>query len=481
MNLKATLRVIIAIQLLCQNLLLADSHDYHAQVNGTMNSSASLLNAWLREQTPAATNWDIGGQLRVRYEDKENAGFVPNRDFIAHGQDNSNDFLELRTKLHLGWTPASWVNFFVEGRDSRVWFDKRVPTPFEDNFDLHQAFAVLGNAREFPLTLKVGRQEMLYGDERFIGIADSSNSGRVFDAAKLRFENDFCWVDAFAGRVIIPHDKSFNVPNDYDWFSGIYASSKKIIPRQETQLYFLARNVGVKSPNAIENGFGGPTSRDVYTVGARVKSLPGAFNGWDYGAEIAGQFGSINSGGQRFAHEAIAADALLGYTWTNAAGSPRLGVGYSYSSGDSNPNDNKIETFDLLFGPAHRLYGMMDLFGLRNSHNPSASLTIKPAKGLSMKLEYLAFWLADTHDFAYPETGSGRSGNGYGLNPQHDSFLGSELDLLATWQPAKWMEMQFGYGHFFVGDYIRQSVNSFPANGGAVDADWIYLQGKLFF
>ena len=58
---------------------------------------------------------------------------------------------------------------------------------------------------------------------------------------------------------------------------------------------------------------------------------------------------------------------------------------------------------------------------------------------------------------------------------------GSELDFVATYQPAKWSEFQFGYGHFFVGDYIKQSVASAPANRGAVDADWVYVQAKLNF
>jgi hypothetical protein len=38
-----------------------------------------------------------------------------------------------------------------------------------------------------------------------------------------------------------------------------------------------------------------------------------------------------------------------------------------------------------------------------------------------------------------------------------------------------------GYGHFFGGEYIKQSVESVPANGGAVDANWFYVQAKFTF
>ena len=47
--------------------------------------------------------------------------------------------------------------------------------------DVHQAYVRVGGAREFPLSLKLGRQEMSYGDERLIGAFDWNNIGRVFD------------------------------------------------------------------------------------------------------------------------------------------------------------------------------------------------------------------------------------------------------------------------------------------------------------
>ncbi len=448
----------------------------------TTPASQGLINDWLREQSAEFKKWDLGGQVRVRYEARENAGFVANRDFTRN-LDNSNDYVLFREKIHLGYTPASWLNLYVEGRDASSHSDKRNPSPDEDAFDLHQASVSLGDPKMFPLLLKVGRQELLYGDERFVGIGDWSNTGRSFDAAKLRFENSFFWVDAFSGRVVVPYDEHFNQSNDYDWFSGVYASSRQLLPWQETQLYFLARNVGAQAPNAAAPGVPGtPTSaRDVYTVGARFKSLPGKIGGWDYSTEIAGQFGSVVQTGIRRDLEALAADATLGYTWAKAFGSPRLGVGYTYASGDDSPNDGKTQTFEPLFGTNHKFYGLMDLWGLRNIQSGRVTASLKPVKPLTLTAEYHLLWLADTADFFYPESGSGRSGNGYGRNAQFDSFVGSEFNLLATYTPVSYVDLQLGYGHFFVGDYIRQSVNSAPANGGAQDADWFYAQIRFNF
>src|SRR5438128_18957 len=195
---------------------------------------AGLLNAWLREESPAFSAWDFGGQFRARAEIKENGGLsggsFPNRDFRKSGAANDDSFLLLREKLHVGYTPWSWFSLFAEGRDSSSTWDIRHPSPEGDFIDLHQAFVRLGDPAQFPLTAQVGRQELLYGDERLVGNADWANIPRSFDAAKLRFENPSVWVDGFVGRVVLPVNHQFNLPNDYDWFSGIYASTSTWIP-----------------------------------------------------------------------------------------------------------------------------------------------------------------------------------------------------------------------------------------------------------
>ena len=199
-------------------------------------ASSGIVNEWLREQSPVFKPWDFGGQFRARYDVKENGGSsggsAPNFDFRRTGVDNDNSFLLLREKVHIGYTPCSWFNIFAEGRDSSSTWDDRHPSPETDQFDLHQAFIRLGDASQFPLTAKIGRQELIYGDERVVGNAEWANVTRSFDAAKLRFENSSLWVDGFVGRVVLPVDDHFNEPNDYDWFSGIYASTASWVPKQ---------------------------------------------------------------------------------------------------------------------------------------------------------------------------------------------------------------------------------------------------------
>jgi hypothetical protein len=55
------------------------------------------------------------------------------------------------------------------------------------------------------------------------------------------------------------------------------------------------------------------------------------------------------------------------------------------------------------------------------------------------------------------------------------------VDIVATYTPTPWANLQAGYGHFFAGDYIRDTAALVPANGGAVGAHWFYLQATLRF
>jgi hypothetical protein len=442
-------------------------------------SSPGLLNEYLRTQSPALNDWDIGGQVRGRFEAK--SGFavsgVPGAvDFSDRTPDNS--YWLSRERFHVGWKPVSWLNLFGEARDSHTWEDRRTPEPEEDVLDLHQAYIGLGDPKAFPLTLKVGRQELSYGDERLVGAFDWNNIGRVFDAAKLRFEKDQLWVDAFVGRVVIPRDDTFNTVNDYDWFSGVYASCRGVVPASEAQLYFLSRNVGAESGAAFSAS--PPTlvapagPRDIYTLGLRLKSLPGQLHGWDYGLEVAGQLGNFFDPtlGERLDQEAFAAHVSGGYTFEQTAWKPRLGLEYNYSTGDSAPTDDRHQTFDNLFPTNHKFYGYMDFFSWQNIHNVRLAGSLKPCKGLTITLDAHAFWLADTSDYFYSVSGAPRRTGGYGLRLGGDSFVGTELDIVATYQLARYGSAQAGYGHFFRDDYVKESLSAV----GSQDADWFYAQ-----
>lgn len=461
-----------------------------------------FINEELRKDDPYMNKWDFGGNLRLRYEFKEGfaiPGAAGSVDFRGKGADTENDYMMERLRVHAGYTDK-WWSAYVEGRSSLVQGDERFASvapvphngngPEQDALDLQQAYVTLGNHKEFPLSLKVGRQELIYGDERLIGLSAWNNITRVFDAAKLRWQTEWFGADIFASRVVIPEDGHFNVSNDYDWFSGIYATSTKV-PKNTLDAYFLSRNASSKAATAQPSPqFPQPSARDIYTVGLRLKSLPKEFGNWDYTAEAAGQFGHFNDtrAGLAAAPRSQEQQAFMvvlngGYTFSDTWATPRLALEYAHGSGDSNPGDNKHETFENLFPTNHKFYGYMDMVSLQNIHDVRPMLTLKPLPRMTTALEGHLFWLADTHDSFYNVGGVARGGRApsavtYGVNPSYNNFVGSELDFINGFALTRYAQLEVGYGHFFAGSYIASSL---AAAGGAKDADWAYVQLTLSF
>jgi len=466
-----------------------------------------FLNEYLRKNDPYMNQWDFGGSLRTRLEIKDGFGIpgqVNSVDF-RDNVDTSNHYLLERLRYRAGYT-HKWFSVLAEGRSSFAQSDERpaylaAPLPAQtvnrdglgpesDRVDLHQAFIMVGNHKEFPLSAKIGRQELSYGEERLVGAFAWNNIGRVFDAAKLRWQNPWFGVDFFTSRVVIPEDGVFNVSNDYDLFSGFYATSMKV-PKNILDVYFFARNSSIQAISAEPSPqFPQPSSRDIYTLGFRLKSKPGEIGKWDYSLESAYQFGNFQDrriGGAaapRLDHSAYMAVAQIGYTFIDAWATPRIGLEYAYGSGDSNPTDGDHETFENLFPTNHKFYGYMDISSsLQNIQNLRGIFQLKPHPRVSLAVEGHGFWLADTSDNFYNKAGAPRGGvattpgTAYGVNPGYSSFVGTEVDIIAGWAVTRHSQLEVGYGHFFRGDYIEQSL----AAVGSRDADYIYVQGNLNF
>ena len=439
--------------------------------------SAGLLNDWLRQQSAAFQAWDIGGQLRFRFAD-ETSFAVPNlhQADLEHTSHPANAYELLRERVHTGWMPCPWFEVYGEMQDSTALNDQRNPSPSTDHFMLRQAWASVGDLEEFPLVAKAGRQELIYGDQRIIGVFDWLNVGRTFDAAKMRYQCSNVWVDAFISQPVLPDLHGFDTSDSHDKFSGLYASTRTLIPIQETQFYFLARNTDPHPAyEAAEKPVQYPLAspRDIYTVGGRVQSLAGTLDGWDYGVEGGYQFGrfEFSNNAPNLSQSAYAIHLQAGHTWTETPLTPRLGVEYNDASGGI--SGGKHGTFDNLFPSPHGLYGIMDFFSWQNMRDVRLATSVKPLKQLTLRLDGYCFWLDNTDDYFYQGNGAPRTTGGYGLHPGYSSFVGSEVDFIASWALSAFASLEAGYGHFFDGDYIKESL---AGHGGSTGANFFYTQ-----
>jgi hypothetical protein len=496
--------------LAASSIVLAAAHSVYGQYTPPPPTAPfpGFINDYLRKQDPYNSVWDIGGALRGRYELKEGGmGLPPANDFrdvTTPTGKNDNDYFSTKLLARIAYTDK-WWSAYLEGRSSMTYSDSRSATgagavpgpgggggPEQDGMvDLHQAYVTVGNHKEFPVSLKLGRQELSYGDERLVGAFAWNNIGRVFDAAKARWQNPYFAAEAFTSKLVLPDDHAWNDWNNDSVFSGVHLSSKKI-PKNLTEAYFFARNEDVGSSSAFNPGVvlpfavPAPAARDIYTLGLRLKSNPGDFGNFDYTVEGAYQFGNWQQTptSAELDHEAYAFVANIGYTLADTPGTPRFALEYAFGSGDSDPTDGKHETFDNLYPTNHKFYGYMDFLSWQNLHDVRAIVSIKPTPRLSIALEGHMYWVADTSDSLYNAGGVARgggtpgAGNGYAINPGYDSYIGSEIDLVVGYALNKVTALEAGYGHFFTGDYVDQTWENV---GGSTDADWFYIQAVVRF
>lgn len=426
---------------------------------------------------------------RVRFEGRDN-----NRDFDASLNDDNDDSWVLnRFRLGLAVKPVSWLKVYGQTQDIREADSDRANIPGirgaegDDAFDLRQAYAAIGDTKQFPLLFTGGRQSISYGDSRLVADSRWNNLGRTFDALRLRFEEPSFWIEGFAMRPVQIKRHEFNDSDSADNFFGVYASTTAI-PWQTTDFYVFYRNKTDEQPdldptNKInpQGTWNGPAARFV-AVGTRIASSPDKLKGWDYNLEAVYENGDVyrtNLDSPRSDLSAFATHVSGGYTLEQAKWKPRFGLSYDFASGDDNPTDAHSYSFQNLFPSNHDRFGLMDEFGWRNLHDLRAELKIKPTQKLSFELRYHAFWLADTADFWYRSNGystlrtktpDGRDVRTIGA----DNFAGQETDAVISYDLTKNVKFQTGYAHFFAGQYL---VDTGPHS----DADFGFIMTTLTF
>ena len=419
--------------------------------------------------------WDV--QDRVRWEIKDN-----NFDFNDSVRTvNDDNWVINRFRLGVGVQPTDWLKIYAQAQDSREWLSDRpnFPDAFgsegTDSFDLRQAYIELA-LNEWGI--KLGRQTLSYGDERLIGTADWRNLGNTFDAIKLTYKGQGWSIDAFAGSRVTHTRGEFN---QSDLYNGNETHREQIL----SGLYFNTSALGFADADLYALHLHQAGNTDFFTLGTRIKSKPTqgtpargdgkntvpavAGSPWDWEGEFAFQFGEV--GGQDLT--AFAGHVGLGYTIPGCPIKSRFGVEYNYATGDDNLFDSDTKTFQNLFASNHKFYGFMDAFALQNIHNVAVSWKTKPCDKVTARLDFHAFWLADTNDFWYRANGTTLV-RPVGAFIGADSYAGSEVDLIVTYQATKELAIEAGYCRFFAGSYLGDT-------GAQDDANFGYVQATLSF
>jgi hypothetical protein len=403
----------------------------------------------------------LDGQIRLRYE---------YRDPISYGnvdaQTRSTDLLLSRIRLNLNFAVTDDIDVFVQPQDQRQWGQEASVLSDERNLDLHQGFVEIRNLFGEPVTVKGGRMELSYGDQRLVSPLDWSNIGRAWDGMKVKYGPQDWWIEGF---YTVIRDPLSTVPTvthgaaeDQD-FMGAYFSYVGV-PNYTFDAYAFFREFRDNSFTSETGVVGDLRDR---TYGARMK---GAEIGFDYTAEAMGQSGHFSSDKV----QAYAYAATLGYT-ADVSWKPRIGVEYTYASGDRHAGDGKHGTFDPLFPFGHNYQGYADVFAFKNGRDLAVYLKVQPADQVSVHLDLHNFWLASVRDAWYNASGGViRPGDPTG---QDSSRVGYETDFHVKVTANKYLKFWAGWSHFFAGTFVRETATA----GTDKDMNWLFAQMTVDF
>lgn len=137
---------------------------------------------------------------------------------------------------------------------------------------------------------------------------------------------------------------------------------------------------------------------------------------------------------------------------------PWFRAGYSYGSGDDDPNDDTHGTFfQLLTTP--RQYARFPFYNMMNNGDLFVMATLRPSPKLTLKSELHGLWLADDADLWYGGGGPfQRSTFGYAGRPsQGATDLGTVWDLSADVPVNPHFTLGLYYGHASGSDVVRRT------------------------
>lgn len=380
------------------------SHGPRPPAFGMPSPFAACIALLLSTAVPAIAQdrVELGGQVRPRFEavDQERSAV----------QAGSRAFTSMRVQAHLDGHRSDALRAFVQIQDVRIWGEERSTLGDDraDALDLHQGFLQVGDDTDTFRWLRIGRQEVSFGEERLVGAVDWSQQGRSFDGVRLAAGWRSLGLDLFAFQL---SDAAAGPARADAALLGAYGVLE-LRDDSTVDLFGLIHRVE------------GETRIREHTFGGRYSSSgPGL---WRHRVEGALQIGS-RAGAQLSAGQ-------IGVRVGRSLGpdGARLALWYDFLTGDDVAGDGRDEAFSTLFATNHGFYGHADLFldipahtGRRGLQDLALKLELTPAPDLAMGVDFHHFRLA----------------RGQASLPGH---LGEELDVDLTYRYLPGLSIQGG-------------------------------------
>ncbi|PVY40795.1 alginate export family protein [Pontibacter virosus] len=366
---------------------------------------------------------------------------------LPDGQ-NGAFFVNQRSRLTLDYKQDK-VQMRFSLQDVRVWGDEPhlKDTP---STAMHEAWGEFALSDRF--SVKLGRQEFVYNNDRLLGNVDWVQQARSHDGLLLKARWEGISVDAggaFNQEKETLFDTHYRL-NNYKVLGFLWAHKKL-----NDQLSVSAMHIsdGFQRPDTV----GGVYFRHTYGLDLNYLQERVQLNGSLYR-----QSGEHSSGKKIAAYLAVAEAA---YTFQPF----RFTVGTTYLSGMAG-HERKVHTFNTLYATNHKFYGFMDYFinvpadtrqgGL---HNNYLKIGYTPKARYSFSVDY--------HYFALAKNLSATER----LPATSNRYLGSEIDAVLQYKHSDQIQFFLGYSSLFAGNTMEAIK---PGNASSY-ADWGWVMVSI--
>jgi alginate export protein len=487
-------------------------------------------------------NFWMRADLRVRPEWRKNTCFgtgiattgncnvasaTANINPLGSGGTPANDFyVQQWVRLGIGYDLSPDVNFYMEIIDSAVWGGNGQAVNAGNGGDplnhdcqsgggatagncrlgVRAAYVLVRNlAGVQGLSMKAGRQYVIFGNHSIFGHFDWANTGYshdgiMFQYSNKNFESYLGWFRNSETDLVQSSPVGSGAPNpvgsgtgrtasgDVDMF--IFYNQIKSIPGFLIEPYYVYYLNSLGSGDNAGQGLGTAkhSNQRRHMVGNRVEMRKGNL---DFINETAYQFGSMgdasllntgNGGNTEQRNIRISAWAMrtwLGYTHYQSEYKPRIAVNLDYASGDSKANCTLLAaygpctgqsgTFENFFPTNHIHMGYMDVMAWRNMMTPAINFQMRPSKNDHFEIWLSSFNLANSQDNWYRGAQGAYVFSKAGNTKKH---IGDEIDLTWTRMFADGkVSLQATYGLLKVGGYVKENMGAQAQN-----QHWGFLQ-----
>ena len=382
----------------------------------------------------------FGGETRQHYES------IRNENWGATVEDNNGWYLQrylLHADLHMGdrFRLFSQIQSGIEtGRSAGP---RGVD---EDRLDLHQLFLDFSPlpSKNNNLTIRIGRQEIIFGSRRFFNYRERPNLRLSHDSVKLMATVGQVDLTAFAGRPVqISLDYFDNNSGNEHSFWGLYSVTNMIrreAVAQKLDLYYIGLN---REQARFDQG----TANEIrHSVGSRLWGKYGAF---DYNFEFMYQFGSF--GDSPISAYAVVSDT--GFTWKWGRDSKiRFSLRADIYSGDADPNDADLNAFNPFF-PKGKHISQLAATGLINQRDLQPKINIQFNESWSLALSTEFIWRDSLDDGIY-SIGNGLLRTG---QVSRARYVGTQPEVELKWQVDRHLDIKGIFIFFDAGPFLRET------------------------